>query len=171
MKTDPVITRLLKLIAQPEIGFKLAPLLARVEADLLSHPKLPQAWEPLPLSLFGREMPIEIKSCWFFVLRKGALFGAERHPNSHQRSFALKGSCLFEVFDKKTWAPHPLDAVGKSIKSRTLSIPPGTWHRLTVGPSNFVSLSFHTVPAKKLVEETPVGKDLSVTKKRVYHTR
>jgi hypothetical protein len=33
-----------------------------------------------------------------FVLRADANFGAERHPNSHQRTVALAGTALFEIF-------------------------------------------------------------------------
>lgn len=42
-------------------------------------------------------------------------------------------------------------------------------HRIAIGPQNLVSLSFHNVPAEALIEETPVGEDLSVKKKRLYH--
>jgi hypothetical protein len=30
-------------------------------------------------------------------------------------------------------------------------------------------MSFHTIPAEQLIEETPVGEDLSVTTQRLYH--
>jgi hypothetical protein len=169
MKKDPILIELFNLVIHPEVAFKLAPLLSRVEAELMAKPKLPQAWEPLSPGLFGKGMPKEIKSCWFFVLRQGAVFGAERHPNSHQRSIALKGSCVFETFEKETWLPHPVSLAGKSVKTRAISIPPDTWHRITIGQVNFVSLSFHTVAAKELIEETPVGKDLTKTKRRLYH--
>jgi hypothetical protein len=50
-----------------------------------------------------------------------------------------------------------------------ISIPSNTWHRIEICPQRFVSFSFHTVPANELIEETPLGEDLSVTQKRLYH--
>ena len=101
------------------------------------------------------------------MLRAGATFGAERHPNSHQRTVALSGAALFELFVDGRWTPWPID--GETESASAVSIPPSVWHRIQIGPTNFVSVSFHTVAADQLIEETPVGDDLSVTKQRLYH--
>jgi hypothetical protein len=102
-------------------------------------------------------------------LRAGAIFGAERHPNSHQRTVALAGTAVFEVFVDGAWSPWAVGAgTGSSGLSSTISIPPSVWHRIEIGPENFVSVSFHTVRADRLIEETPVGDDLSTTRQRPY---
>ncbi|MGH8010384.1 MAG: hypothetical protein ACREQ3_25600, partial [Candidatus Binatia bacterium] len=98
MNDDPVLAKLTALLDEPSVKRKLAPMLARVENALASRPDEPQSWEPVALDLFGIALPNSIKSCWVFVLRADALFGAERHPNSHQRTVALSGSAMFEVF-------------------------------------------------------------------------
>jgi hypothetical protein len=165
MKNDPILDQLSTQLSNPSIVDKLNPILTRVESKLIANSDWPQAWEPLKLDLFGSDLPISIKSCWFFVLRSGVVFGAERHPNSHQRSLAFKGSALFEVFVDGVWSACPIDSVG----TKAISIPANTWHRIKIGSSNFISLSFHTVSAKELVEETPVNNDLSVTQQRLYH--
>ncbi|MCI0707398.1 MAG: hypothetical protein L0Y80_07950 [Ignavibacteriae bacterium] len=169
MQTDQLLNELSTLITSSEVAAKLAPVLARVEKNLAANSNLPQAWEPLPIEVFGTGLPSSIKSCWVFILRGGGVFGAERHPNSHQRTFVLKGSAKFETFSGTLWLPHSLASSGKSLEEQAIFIPTNTWHRITIGPGNFVSVSFHTVPAKELIEETPVNNDLSVTQQRLYH--
>jgi hypothetical protein len=83
---------------------------------------------------------------------------------------ALAGTALFEVFVDAAWSPRAVGAgTGASELSPTISIPTSVWHRIKIGPENFVSISFHTVRADELIEETPVGDDLSTTKRRLYH--
>ena len=127
----------------------------------------PQAWEPLSLGTLGFDTPSDARSCWVFVLRAAATFGAERHPNSHQRTIALSGAALFEVFVDGRWSPWPIS--GETESGSAVSIPPSVWHRIQIGAKNFISVSFHTVAADQLIEETPVGDDLSLTKQRLYH--
>jgi hypothetical protein len=170
MREDVLIVELASMMGNPSVRSKLTETLARVEGVLAASEKRPQAWEPVSLTLFGPALPGIIKSCWVFVLRAGATFGAERHPNSHQRTVALRGSALFEVLPKDSWLPRPIDAASPDpVNGRWLSIPANTWHRIKVGPQNLVSCSFHTVPANELIEETPVAEDLSVTLKKLYH--
>jgi hypothetical protein len=164
---DPVLSDLLRLVEDDATAGKLAPVLARLREALARAPESPQAWEPLTADLFGADAPPEIKSCWVFALRAGATFGSERHPNSHQRSIALRGAALFEVLDDGVWRQCPIDA-DAAPDGRCVSISPNTWHRIVIGPETLVSLSFHTVPAAELIEETPVGDDLAVTQRRLY---
>src|SRR5262249_1363314 len=170
MPPDPIAVELSRGLRLPRSREALAPMLARVESALRARPDQPQAWEPLPLNSLRFKTPPDIQSCWIFVLRAGAIFGAERHPNSHQRTIALSGSALFEVFVDGSWSPCPVSGrKGESESACSVSIPASVWHRITIGPENFVSVSFHTVPPDQLIEETPVGDDLSVTKQRLYH--
>jgi hypothetical protein len=166
MRPDPVAAELSRLLGSARAREAIAPVLARVERALSARPGEPQAWEPLALTSLGFAPPAGIESCWVFVLRAGASFGAERHPNSHQRTIALSGSALFEIFIDGSWRPRPIGEKGEAM----VSIPPSVWHRIKIGPSNFVSVSFHTVAAERLIEETPVGDDLSITKQRPYHS-
>jgi hypothetical protein len=114
-------------------------------------------WEVVPLDIFRGGLPESIRSCWVFVIRAGAATGAERHPNSHQRSFSLIGNGTFELRDGAEWRAHSLSSAERvSLEQRWVSIPPSTWHRLVVGPESWGMLSFHTVAAEELIEEKPV---------------
>jgi hypothetical protein len=165
--SDPVLEKLVRFVDAQVASGKLIATLTSVIEGLAADPTKPQAWLPLDIDSFSSQLPAEIRSSWIFVLRSGGVFGSERHPNSHQRTVAIRGAALFEVFDGKTWQQFPLD--GTNRNGRCVSIPPQTWHRIRIGPQDFVSLSFHTVPAAELIEETPVGDDLSVTRRRLYH--
>jgi hypothetical protein len=82
----------------------------------------------------------------------------------------LKGSALFEINVTGEWLPRPIDALGNTTNKKAISIAENVWHRIKIGPTNFVSLSFHTAAAKKLIEETPVKDDLNKTRQRLYST-
>jgi hypothetical protein len=167
---DRTLTELQTLASNESVTRALSPVIARVERALAAGPEEPQAWEPVPLETFGAALPDAIESCWIFLLRSRGRFGAERHPNSHQRSLALRGSATFELREGAEWVRHTVAAPESAVRGeRAISIPAGTWHRIEIGPENFLSLSFHTVPARELIEETPVGDDLAVTRKRLYH--
>ena len=167
MQPDAIAVELSRSLKSASVRKAIAPALARVERALSARADEPQAWEPLSLDTLGFSPPTDIRSCWIFVLRTGATFGAERHPNSHQRTVALSGAALFEVFIGGSWTPWPISSQSESASA--VSIPPSMWHRIQIGRKNFVSISFHTVAADRLIEETPVGDDLSVTKQRLYH--
>jgi hypothetical protein len=117
-------------------------------------------WEIVPLTTFSGGLPESIRSCWIFVIRPNAATGAERHPNSHQRSLSLIGTGAFELYAGGAWQAHPLGSGGDAVLAKEwISIPPSTWHRLAVGPQPWGVLSFHTVAPEELIEETPVDTD------------
>lgn len=167
MQLDATTRELWRLLLLPGTRDALSPVIAELEETLAAQPGVPQAWKSLALDRLPVKLPEEIQSCWVFVLRAGATFGAERHPNSHQRSVALSGNADFELFEGGGWKAHP---IGRDRADSAISIPPMAWHRIQIGPANFVSASFHTCPSDQLIEETPVADDLSVTKQRAYHT-
>lgn len=169
MELESVALRLSRALNVPSARDSLAPVLSRMESALAARPDERQAWEPVDLRALPFEVPAGIRSCWVFVLRAGARFGPERHPNSHQQTVALSGAALFEVLAGETWSQRPVSGTdGEPGVASAISIPLGTWHRIQVGPRNCVCVSFHTIPAAELVEETPVGDDLTVTRQRLY---
>jgi hypothetical protein len=168
-KLDTVLEDLSSIVARLGADKRFVAIQRRVADTLDRNSGAPQAWEPLPLELFESGLPDGIRSCWVFRLRAGGTFGAERHPNSHQRSVALAGTATFEVFDGGTWVEKQLGTETlEPLRDSWISIPPGQWHRIRIGPSDFTSCSFHTAMAEELVEETPLGDDLTVTHKRLY---
>ena len=117
----------------------------------------PMAWEIIPLTAFEGLVPMSVHSCWVFVVRGGIATGAERHPNSHQRSLSLTGRGRFELYEQDVWTPYPLVSPDTGVAgARWVTIPPLTWHRLFSGPDHWGMLSFHTVPAQELIEERPI---------------
>ena len=166
---DIILTELAGLVGDAVTSARLAPVFSRVQAALAAAPNQAQAWEPLPSDVFGPALPPGIQSCWVFVLRAFRVFGSERHPNSHQRTLAVSGSAEFEILKGEIWQRCPVDGGAPDrLSGGSISIPPNTWHRIRIGPKGFLCLSFHTVPAGELIEETPVGDNLAVTHRRLY---
>src|SRR5262245_59618465 len=156
---DEVLRELDEIVRADSASALLRETLARVLQELDASDSV-MAWEVVPLEAFKGAVPETIRSCWMFVIRAGAHTGAERHPNSHQRSFSLTGKGTFELFDGKTWRAHPLVSAGDaSGEQRSVSIPPSTLHRLFVGAKPWWRSPFHTVAAEYLIEERPVNED------------
>lgn len=153
---DRVLSALNEAVRKESTAATITSTLRRVIEQLNTSAKL-MAWEVVPLNTFAGALPESIRSGWIFVTRPGAQTGAERHPNSHQRSFSLVGSGTFELRTGTTWQPHALNSMERaSVKQRWVSIPPSTWHRLFAGSEPWGMLSFHTVAPGDLIEERPV---------------
>jgi hypothetical protein len=165
---DPVLVELDNLLRRGSKVEKLSPVISGLLRILAESPGVPQAWQPLDEGIFDSNLPPEIVSVWLFVLRGDGQFPNERHPNSWQRSLALRGHAAFDVYREGSFRQHPLDGGGRTVQERAISIPPNVWHRISIGPEPFVSLSFHTTPAAELIEETCDGDNFSQTHRRLY---
>ena len=145
----------------PTAAAALSRIAVRVLATLARAPGEIEAWEAVPLDVYGAgTLPPGVGSSWVFALRRGVATGAERHPDSRQRMFSWSGGGDFQVHDGTRWVSHRLPADrGAPLEERWLSIPPDTWHQGVVGDEDWVVVSFHTVPKTELVEERPDPED------------
>lgn len=171
MGSDPVLEQLDRAVNGPNVSARVAGILARVTATLQAgHEVL--AWETVPLSLFANALPSNIASCWVFVVRQGEETRAERHPNSHQRTLSLAGDGEFQLRPRHEWERHHITSARDApLEHRWVSIPVNTWHRWIAGGKPWGVLSFHTVAAAELIEETPVDPDRldgGPTERRLY---
>ena len=147
------------IVRLDELRAEIYLIVDRVCTALSEKPEALMTWEPIPLDVFGQKLPQEIRSGWIFVLRAGADTGAERHPNSHQRMMTLHGSGDMRVradgATSSRWESNVLVSDRSApLERRWISIPPNVWHRPVVGRNaDWVVVSFHTVPAKELIEE------------------
>jgi hypothetical protein len=134
----------------------LRSICTRVLATLARGPREIEAWESVPLDLYGAVLSPEIRSSWVFVLRRGVTTGAERHPNSRQRMVSWSGDGDFQVHNGERWKSHRLVSDPSApLEERWISIPPETWHQGVVGDRDWLVVSFHTVAAEDLIEERP----------------
>ena len=153
---ESILHTLDRAVFAPAAARRLAEIGDRVLGILARGPSEIEAWEAIPLALYGPGLPDDVGSSWMFALRRGVTTGAERHPNSRQRMVSWKGSGDFQVHDGPGWRSHQLVSDPRAPwEQRWLSIPPETWHQGVVGPEDWLVVSFHTVPAADLVEERP----------------
>jgi hypothetical protein len=82
---------------------QIRPIVERVRAVLARKKEALMTWEPIPLTVFDRALPSEVRSAWVFVLRAGADTGAERHPNSHQRMMSFEGNGDLQTDEPGKW--------------------------------------------------------------------
>lgn len=152
---------------------QILPIIERVRAELARKQEAEMTWEPIPLTIFGRGLPREIRSAWVFVLRAGADTGAERHPNSHQRMMTFEGSGDMQTGEAGQWQSNVLVSDRDApLEQRWISIPQNVWHHPVVGAdADWAVVSFHTVPAEELVEEKPDGSNQDGTKQVKYLDR
>ena len=149
---------------------QIRPIIERVRAELSRKNEALMTWEPIPLTVFGRALPPEIRSAWVFVLRAGADTGAERHPNSHQRMMTFEGSGDMQTEDGGQWQSNVLVSNPEApLEQRWISIPQNVWHRPVVGAeADWTVVSFHTVPAEELIEEKQDENSQDGTKQMKY---
>lgn len=145
------------------------PIVNRVARKLLDDGAASMAWEPIPLPHYGASLPPFICSSWVFILRAGAITGAERHPNSHQRMMSYRATGDLQTGGPGKWQSNALVSdVSAGVEQRWISVPPGVWHQAVVTDRDWVVVSFHTVPAHELIEERPAVEDSSRTHQRHY---
>lgn len=159
-----------RILRSENVRATILPVVERVRADLSRKPDALMTWEAIPLTTFGEELGGGIHSGWVFVLRAGANTGVERHPNSHQRMMTWEGSGEMRVGELEQLRSNSLISDSTApLERRWISIAPNLWHQPVVArESDWVVVSFHTVPAEELIEERPDSASSSGTKQMVY---
>ena len=158
------------VLRSEDVREQIRPIGERVRAGLARKKEALMTWEPIPLAVFGRKLPAEIRSAWVFVLRAGADTGAERHPNSHQRMMSFQGSGDMQTGEPAQWQSSSLVSDPEApLERRWISIPPNVWHRPVVGAdADWTVVSFHTVAPEELIEERPDSGSKDGTKQMKY---
>ena len=159
-----------RVLRSDTVREQIRPIVERVRAELARKNEALMTWEPIPLAVFGRKLPAEIRSAWVFVLRAGADTGAERHPNSRQRMMSFQGSGDMQTREPAQWQSNALVSDPEApLERRWISIPPNVWHRPVVGANaDWTVVSFHTVLAEELIEERPDSASKDGTKQMKY---
>jgi len=161
------------ILQSENVREQICPIIERVRAELARKNEALMTWEPIPLTVFGRALPDEIRSAWVFVLRAGVDTGAERHPNSHQRMMTFDGSGDMKTGEPGQWKSNALIGDPEApLEQRWISIPQNAWHRPVVGKdADWTVVSFHTVPAEQLIEEKLNDSTKNGTKQMKYLER
>jgi len=164
------------IVGSEEVRAQIYSIVERVRTELARNKTAQMTWEPIPLTIYGGALPSGIRSSWVFVLRAGATTGAERHPNSHQRmmSFEAAGDLqvragLSDGGEEQCHSNLLLSEPGAPLERRWISIPRNVWHQVVVPEgTDWVVISFHTVPAEELIEERPDASNAERTKQMLY---
>ncbi|HEY4284919.1 MAG TPA: hypothetical protein VGM62_17790 [Chthoniobacterales bacterium] len=167
-----ILESLDQIVWSPAIQAILQPVVRRVSNQLAGRTEPVMAWEPISTAKFGSALPRMIQSAWVFILRAGVNTGAERHPNSHQRMMSFAGSGDMQTREKEeaSWKSNILlSDRDLPLAQRWISIPQNVWHQPVVADnSDWVVVSFHTVPADELIEERPDPQHQAGTKQMRY---
>jgi hypothetical protein len=161
------------VLRSEDVRREILGVVERVRAELACKKEALMTWEPIPLAVFSRKLPAEIRSVWVFVLRAGADTGAERHPNSRQRMMSFQGSGDMQTGEPGQWQSNVLVSDPQApLERRWISIPPNVWHRPVVGANaDWTVVSFHTVLAEELIEERLDSRSKDGTKQMKYLER
>ena len=168
MSEVEIMDRLSRLVHAPAARQFLLGMAQALRHQLGENPEAVSTQAPVPLEIYGSPLPGGIASSWVFVLRERQVHPAERHPNSTQRMYALDSAGAMEVWEQGEWRPRPLAPGGAE---GGLSIPVQAWHRPALIDHDWAVVSFHTVPARALVEEIGDPARNQVEEARTYITR
>jgi len=163
------LTALDRLLRRAAVRASIDAAIGPLERRLLADTGAQMAWETVPLSLYDPGLPGTIRSSWIFILRSGAVTGAERHPNSHQRTLSYRGAGDLMTMERGRWRNHALVSdPGAPLETRWVSIRANIWHQVVVRDAHWVVVSFHTAPADQLIEERPGPDDPRASVRRLY---
>ncbi len=165
-----ILERLDARLEDPALRRRLDEIADRVVRALAERPDDVMAWEPVPLELYGVDLPGGILSSWVFALRAGATSGAERHPNSRQRMRSWRGGGDFQSrVGAQPWHTQTLTSERRApLEERWVSIAPNTWHQVVVPHRDWTVVSFQTATVEELVEERPHPDREGEVKRRRY---
>lgn len=157
------------LLRSASIRESIDDVVERTARKLKADDSQAMAWNTVPLSIYGTGLPCEIQSSWVFVLRAGAITGAERHPNSCQRMMSYRGAGDLQTGGDGQWTSHRLVSDEHTkLEGRWIAVPENTWHQAVVLDDDWVVVSFHTVPAEDVIEERLDANNPNHTTQRRY---
>jgi hypothetical protein len=117
----------------------------------LSGSQEPFVWSTVALDTIGVELPVPIKSCWIFLLKKGVPSGCHYHPNSVQHMVAINGEGRSEVGG----VSRPIIPIGSgrySIEEKWHVIGRNVPHEFFPEREDMAVVSFHTCETTELEE-------------------
>ncbi len=142
------ISKLAQLVGGWKETSQVRALIQRLEDEAMKG-KAPFVGAPLPEDLVANRLPAGIASAWAFVIRPQTRPPAHTHPNSVQHTAVVAGTGLSHI-GRRTAVLQPFDP---AYPDRSIYvIPENTSHAFESFHEPLVVLSFHTVPAKDLVE-------------------
>ena len=108
-------------------------------------------WSTVDLDSIPCELPVSIKSCWIFHLRKGVPSGCHYHPNSIQHMVMVNGqSTSYIGGTRRTVAPFASSE--HTLADKWLIIAQGVPHEFVPEQDDMTVVSFHTCDAGELKE-------------------
>ena len=142
------------LLENEKARFAIDKAALETKAMLDADPERLTAAVQVSLSVFGDNLPSEIKSCRVFAMRAGLESRIECHPNSHQRVLSLEGTGEIRVLDD----PEPFTVslrseMGGPLELRWGLLKENIWHQPVAGPEVWVVLTFHTASEDELIDE------------------
>jgi hypothetical protein len=108
----------------------------------------------ISLEVFGPELPPTLLSCRLSVMKAGAAYHLERHPNAIQYVYSLENGGSISIYDDGIWRKSELDSdASTALETRWHMVPANTWHQPVPGEKNWTVLAFHTASPPELVDD------------------
>lgn len=143
-----------RIISEAKVAAALAEATEGAMAILDSDPKKLAGTIPLDIGIFCDSLPQELRSCRLSVMRAGAAYHVERHPNAVQYVYSLNNSGSISIFDENNWRTTELSSnVDDPLVSRWHIVPANTWHQPVPGVKHWTVLGFHSVPSTELLDD------------------
>jgi mannose-6-phosphate isomerase-like protein (cupin superfamily) len=108
-------------------------------------------WSTVELDSIPCELPVDIKSCWIFHLRKDIPSGSHYHPNSVQHMVVVTGRGK-SIVDGTRRTIVPFSSSEHSLTDKWYVIGQNVPHEFVPEREDMTVVSFHTCDASELEE-------------------
>lgn len=108
-------------------------------------------WSTIELDSIPCELPVDIKSCWIFHLRKDIPSGSHYHPNSVQHMVVVTGRGK-SIVDGTRRTMVPFASSEHSLTDKWYVIGQDVPHEFVPEREDMTVVSFHTCDASELEE-------------------
>ena len=142
------------LVKRPEVVAAIEAARKIASKELIDNPSKLAAVSSIDISVFGPELPGELKTCRLAIMRGGTKYHVEKHPNGIQYVYSLENEGSISVLRENKWECSQLSSTpSASLAERWHVVPMNHWHQPVPKDKDWTVLAFHSAEPGTLIDE------------------
>ena len=143
-----------RLVKKPDVIAAIEKASEIARKELASDSTKLAAASSIPVSVFGPDLPSELKTCRLAIMRGNTEYHVERHPNGIQYVYSLQNNGSISIFREGKWHRTELSSASNALLSeRWHVVPINDWHQPVPKEADWVVLAFHSAEPGTLVDD------------------